>query len=359
MQSRAIHTDVSVTGQKRKAIGLTLGKFAPLHKGHQLVIETALVEMDAVILFIYDCPETTTLPLNIRAGWIRDLYPDVEVVEAWDGPTQDGDAPQIKKLHEDYILKQISGREITHFYSSEFYGEHVSEALGAVNRLVDRHREKYPISGTKLRRHPFEYRQFIHPRVYRDLIINVVFLGAPSTGKTTIARKMADEFKTVWMPEYGREYWEQNQVNRRLSLAQLVEIAEGHIEREENLLQQANRYLFTDTNAITTYMFSLYYHGTAAHAVTELAVMAFSRYDVVFLCDVDIPYDDTWDRSGDANRSVFQKQIMNDLIVRKIPFFMLRGSVEERMHYVKSVLANFEKYQNIIDVLSHPKWGRE
>jgi HTH-type transcriptional regulator, transcriptional repressor of NAD biosynthesis genes len=29
--------------------GLTLGKFAPLHKGHQFVIETALRETDEVI----------------------------------------------------------------------------------------------------------------------------------------------------------------------------------------------------------------------------------------------------------------------------------------------------------------------
>ena len=41
-----------------KTRGLTLGKFAPLHKGHQLVIETALSEMDEVVVIIYDCLET-------------------------------------------------------------------------------------------------------------------------------------------------------------------------------------------------------------------------------------------------------------------------------------------------------------
>ncbi|WP_292760680.1 AAA family ATPase [Nostoc sp. NOS(2021)] len=33
-------------------------------------------------------------------------------------------------------------------------------------------------------------------------------MGAPSTGKTTIASQLAKEYNTVWMPEYGREYWE-------------------------------------------------------------------------------------------------------------------------------------------------------
>lgn len=73
-----------------KTRGLTLGKFAPLHKGHQLVIETALSEMDEVVAIIYDCPDTTTLPLILRANWIRDLYSTVQVVEAWKGPLEIG-----------------------------------------------------------------------------------------------------------------------------------------------------------------------------------------------------------------------------------------------------------------------------
>ncbi|MBD1919756.1 AAA family ATPase [Microcoleus sp. FACHB-831] len=330
--------------------GLTVGKFAPFHKGHQFLIETALSQMDEVIVIIYEARETTSVPLNIRAGWIRKLYPDVQVIEAWDGPTEVGDTPEIKKKHEDYILNRLKLQGITHFYSSEFYGEHMSLALGAVNRIVDYNRQTVPISGTQIRKDTFAYREYLHPWVYRDLITNVVFLGAPSTGKTTLASRLAQEYDTVWMPEYGREYWEKHQVNRRLSLEQLVEIASEHLNREEELLYQANRYLFTDTNAITTYMFSLYYHNTAERQLAELANRAASRYDLVFVCDVDIPYDDTWDRSGDVNRRIFQKQIVNDLIVRKIPFFLVQGELETRVKYVKGVLDKYRKYENLLDL---------
>jgi HTH-type transcriptional repressor of NAD biosynthesis genes len=78
--------------------GLTLGKFAPLHKGHQFLIETALAEMDEVIVMVYDCPETTAVPLSVRAAWLRQLYPRIRVIEAWDGPTEIGDTPQIKAI---------------------------------------------------------------------------------------------------------------------------------------------------------------------------------------------------------------------------------------------------------------------
>ncbi|OGV43281.1 MAG: cytidyltransferase [Lentisphaerae bacterium GWF2_57_35] len=331
-----------MTAQK---IGFTLGKYAPFHKGHQLVIETALSEMDHVIVMIYNALETTNCPLSIRSKWIRDLYPSVEVLEAPDGPTLVGHTPEIKKLNEDYILRRIGRRGVTHFYSSEFYGEHVSKALGSINRLVDPDRTTIPVSGTLLRQEPYAYRTFLHPRVYRDLVTNVVFLGAPSTGKTTVARVLAETFKTVWMPEYAREYWEHHQVNRRLSPEQLVEIAEGHLDREEKLLYDANRYLFTDTNAITTYMFAQYYHGAVLPKLKEYTDQSASRYDLVFLCGADIPYESTWDRSGDVNRKQFQKQIEVDLGKRKVQFFMLSGNLEERVQIVSSVLAHFDKYK--------------
>ncbi len=324
--------------------GLTLGKFAPLHKGHQLVIETALREMDEVAVIVYDCPESTPIPLPVRANWIKTLYPTVRIIEAWNGPTAVGDAPEIKQMHEDYVLNKLGVNGITHFYSSEFYGNHMSRALGAVNRIVDPDRRTVPISATAIRTDPYAFRNYLHPRVYRDLITNVVFLGAPSTGKTSIAARLAAEYDTVWMPEYGREYWERHQVNRRLTLDQLEEIARTHLEREEPLLADARRFLFTDTNALTTYIFSLYYHGAATPGLSEIADRATQRYDLVFLCGADIPYEDTHDRSGDMNRQTFQTQIVNDLNDRHVSYITLTGEMETRLKQVKATLDNYLKY---------------
>jgi NadR type nicotinamide-nucleotide adenylyltransferase len=333
----------------RRSLGLTLGKYAPLHRGHQLVIETALAEMDHLIILIYDSPEVTAVPLTVRAHWLRQLYPEASVIEAWDGPAEVGDTPEIRRMHEEYVIRQLGLRGITHFYSSEFYGEHMSRALGADNRQIDPRRASVPVSATQIRQNPYAYREFMHALVYRDLITNVAFLGAPSTGKTTIAEELARRYQTVWMPEYGREYWEQRQSERRLTPDQLVEIAEGHLEREERLLGQANRYLFTDTNAITTAMFALAYHGGMRKRLRQLALEAASRYDLVFLCDTDIPYEDTWDRSGDVGRQIFQKQIVADLRMRKIPFFTLRGDLEARAAAVRRVLERHQKYANLAE----------
>ncbi|HKY04356.1 MAG TPA: ATP-binding protein, partial [Blastocatellia bacterium] len=42
----------------------------------------------------------------------------------------------------------------------------------------------------------------------------VCLVGAESTGKTTIARALAEYYKTVWVPEYGREYSEEHLTGR-------------------------------------------------------------------------------------------------------------------------------------------------
>lgn len=329
--------------------GLTLGKFAPFHRGHQLLVETALAEVDELVVMVY-ATDVTDIPLQVRAGWIQELYPMVRVIEAWDGPDGYGDTPEICREQEEFILKKLGGLRITHFYSGEFYGDHVSRALGAEDRRVDEARLAIPISGTTLRADYFSGREYIAPRVYADLITKVCFMGAPSTGKTTLARTLAERHNTVWMPEYGAEYWLEHQIDRRITLDQFEEISPEHNRREDALTLQSRKYLFCDTNPITTYVFAKDYHGSAGPVLTRLAAEAEKRYDLFFLCDTDIPYADTWDRSGDQKRKWFQDQIVGDLSERRIPFFRVSGTLEERISNVNEVLRQHRKFGNVLDI---------
>jgi NadR type nicotinamide-nucleotide adenylyltransferase len=333
-------------GPGRPRRGLTLGKYAPLHRGHQLVIETALREMDEVVVIVYHSPRVTRVPLGVRSGWLRSLYPSVRVVEAWDGPACTGYTEAVMRAHERYVIDTLGIDGISHFYSSEPYGEHMSCALGAVNRSVDPARSWVPVSATQVRSDPFAHRHHLHPLVYRDLVVKVALLGAPCTGKTTLARRLAESFETVWAPEFGREYWEAHQIERRLTPEQLVEIARGQLEREEALLARANRFLFSDTSALSTHTFARYYHGTVHPGLRELARDAARRYDAVFVCDTDIPYDATWDRSGAANRGAFQEQVLGDLHAHRVPYHVLRGDLPTRMATVAGVLARLRGFDN-------------
>lgn len=328
-----------------KKIGLTLGKYAPLHAGHQYVFETALQEVDELYVLIYQS-SVTSIPLNIRAQWIRDLYPHIHVIEAWDGPEGYSNERSFEIEQENYILRMLNGVKVTHFYSSEFYGDHVSKALGAIDRRVDPQRIHSPISATMIRENAFQHRQFIPNNVYQDLISKIVFVGAMSTGKSTLVEALAKKFQTTFAPEYGREYWETHQVDRRIGFDDFNIIADRHIAYEDQAVLDANRYLFVDTNAITTAMFCMDYHDRLPNHLKQVALENAQRYDLFFLCEDDIPYDDTWDRSGPQKRAVFHQQIIADLKQRKIPYIALTGNVEQRITQVEKVLEQFEKFNN-------------
>lgn len=319
-------------------IGLTLGKFAPLHQGHQLLIETALAQVDHLIVLIYACDELPLVSLAERVQWLQALYPQVEILAAPDGPKETGYTTAIMRAQENYILQILAGRKVTHFFSSEAYGEHVSQALGALDVRVDRSRQIVPISATRIRHDWNLARQYLSPVVYKSLVQKIVLLGAPSAGKTTLAQALAQTLQTTWMEEYGRSYWEQHQQERRLQPDELLLIAQTHLQLEDQATLQAQRYLICDTNAFTTWHFAQYYHGFALPALTQLAESCWQRYAQVWVCDIDFPYADTWDRSGETNQREFQAFILQQLQARRIPYRLVSGSVEERVATILSQL---------------------
>ncbi len=326
-----------------KAHGLYLGKFAPFHAGHEYMIKEALKTVENLTVLIYEAPGLTDVPLARRAQWIREFNPKIEVIECDDGPTDVTYEMAGMQEHEKFVIEKLGVREITHFFSSEPYGEHMSDALGARDVRIDQGRSSVPISSTKIRDDLFAHRRFLSPRVYFDHLTKVVLLGAPSTGKSTLTEKLAEHFTTTFMPEYGREYWELNNIQRRLSSEQLLEIATTHLEREVAMAHEAKQYFFIDTNAITTKIFSDYYHGDSLPHLRELAKNTKDRYELVILCGDDIAYDDTEDRSGEANRTEFQKATIAELNMMGIEYHEVTGSVQERISEVSRILETMTK----------------
>ena len=151
-----------------KKIGFTIGKFAPLHKGHQFLIETAIAEMDEVYIVVYETNKIN-IPLEHRANWIKKMYPSVNIILAKNPPMQYGLDEKSIKIQNDYLKKMIKNIPVTHFYSSEKYGEFVARDFNVVNRLVDIKRVNVNISATEIRSDINYYKTYIDKVVFDDI----------------------------------------------------------------------------------------------------------------------------------------------------------------------------------------------
>lgn len=150
-------------------IGFTIGKFAPFHKGHEYLIETALKETEQFYIVIYDT-DIIDIPIEMRAKWIKDKYKNVKLIYAYDSPSQYGLDHESVQIQMEYLTKQINGIPVNCFYSSEPYGEKVAQYLGIENRVVDIKKVQVPISASKIRENIEDYKIFLEKEVYDDIV---------------------------------------------------------------------------------------------------------------------------------------------------------------------------------------------
>jgi HTH-type transcriptional regulator, transcriptional repressor of NAD biosynthesis genes len=336
-------------------LGLVVGKFAPPHKGHQLVIDTALEHCDQVIVLVYGNPDFPDMPVKARADWIRAAYssnPNLEVFVPRDAPPNDADDWTQREFVRLWLEQR--GLVTDMVFGSEEYIAGFAAHIKAVPFVVDLERLRVPTSGTEVRKIWQAYRtsrdvillEQLKERVsepvliassrWRDRVHRVVLMGAESTGKSTLTERLAQEFNEPFVLEYGREVWQTK--NGELEQSDYTHIAEHHRELEDSAILNARRFLFVDTNAITTAYLGSVYEGTVPDRVIELARAAETRYHHVFLLADDIPFEQDGWRDGTLWRSRSQSIIKYDLRSRGVHFTAILGDFESRVNQVRAVL---------------------
>ncbi len=340
--------------------GLVVGKFSPLHRGHEYLIDTARRCCSQVFAISYSNPEYPDCEAKRRKKWLAELFPDVV------GLVIDPQQPEF--LHNmPEGLRQVplnSAASLTHrlfcgalcthqlgitvdaVFTSEDYGHGFAEELthwfsrhnssGRVNHiLVDRKREKYPVSGTAVRADVHGMRKWLPQEIYTDFVRRILFLGGESSGKSSLAEALAEKYGTAFVAEYGRELWEQRQ--GLLSFPDMLDIAREQIARETLGAHQATRYLFCDTSPLTTLFYSRYLFGKVE---PELLRLAERHYDLVLLLEPDFPFVQDGTRQPESFRRLQHDWYRRTLTDRGIRYLNLAGSFSQRKATVAEILAS-------------------
>jgi len=149
----------------------------------------------------------------------------------------------------------------------------------------------------------------------------VVIIGPESTGKSTLASSIAKHYRTVWVPEYARDYLDR--LNRPYEKPDLLEIAKGQIASEINMEKRANKILVCDTNALTLKVWSDYKYGGVE---TEILDQFNKRkYDLYLLTYVDVPWQEDAQREHPELREFFYSVYLNELTTLNLPFVEIKG----------------------------------
>lgn len=321
-----MRTPVS-SSDRRYRHAFVVGKFAPFHRGHQELVSQAEGLADRVTLMIWSNPDFPDMPNQTRAEWIRALHPSVEVLVADDGPPNH----EPGEVHRAHVADTLDRAGLTPdvVVSAESYGDELAGSIGAEHVRLERGADRSDRSGTAIRADVHARRHQLDPLVYRHFVERIAILGAESTGKSTLTAALAEVLDTAHVPEVGRDYYEAR--GGQLELADYVTIAHLHRSAEDDATPRVNRFLVSDTNALTTMFFSHYYNRDSLPELRSLADDCRLRYRHVIVCDDDIGFEqDGWRDSADW-RARMQGMVLHDLAVRGIPYTVVRGSVDERV----------------------------
>ncbi|HVL01477.1 MAG TPA: adenylyltransferase/cytidyltransferase family protein, partial [Dongiaceae bacterium] len=160
---------------RRFARGLIVGKFSPLHKGHEFLIKQAQAECDTLYLISYSEPELPGCERTRREAWLQKRFPRLPALvldqrelrrlsatRGIDSPPRipHNDATDHEqRLFCGWLCQHLLGTSIDAVFTSEDYGagfaavltdyfrRHNPNAPEVTHRCIDRHRVQVPISG--------------------------------------------------------------------------------------------------------------------------------------------------------------------------------------------------------------------
>lgn len=158
----------------------------------------------------------------------------------------------------------------------------------------------------------------------------VVVIGPESTGKSTLSKRLAADFRTVWTPEYAREYIDNLSLIRPYEKSDLLQIAMGQLELEKRQMAKASQVLICDTDLYVVKVWSEHKYGDCDARILD--AISKQHCDLYLLTYIDLPWEEDPQREyPDPEMRQYFYKVYRDIVIQSgTPWVDIRGSYAER-----------------------------
>ncbi len=156
----------------------------------------------------------------------------------------------------------------------------------------------------------------------------VVLTGPESTGKTTLAKALAEQLGGEWVPEYARTYVAALQ--RPYVYKDLMHIYDHQRRILDDLSERKKPFLFLDTDLVILKVWFREVYGQVPEEMDEN--IRKRKIDLYLLCRPDIPWvpDPVRENPGRRRDELFN-MYEKELMAAGLPYEIVSGKGEERL----------------------------
>ncbi len=165
----------------------------------------------------------------------------------------------------------------------------------------------------------------------------IAILGPESTGKSQLAEELAAHYRTVFVPEYAREYL--NTFGPNYVKDDLLKIAKKQFKNNIDFQKQAPEILFSDTELLVLKIWSeVKYKNVDSWILENLKKQ---NFDLYLLTDIDLAWEYDPLRENPNERSFLLKLYEKELQELKFPYVKISGQGIERTQNAIRAIENF------------------
>ena len=178
-------------------------------------------------------------------------------------------------------------------------------------------------------------------------MFKIAITGPESTGKSTLAEKLAHHFNTDFIPEYSRTYLEN--IEGQYTEKDVVEIAKKQHQLIIEEAKKSPKILIADTEIIVCKIWVEYVFKHSNETINN--ILKQQDFDLYLLCDIDLPwvYDPLRENPNlEERKELFEiyKNTLEQMNVgmryaTSIPFEIVRGNDEERVRNAINIINKY------------------